>query len=90
MSLQEAKEEIAAKDKEITRILAAVKRYEELTEHYGFLYAKPPDGQRTGYPFCPICLEEKGFLINLACITTKHQETFACPKCKSDFGWISG
>jgi hypothetical protein len=88
VALQDAKEEIAAKDREIARILTTVKRCEDLTFYYGFHYVKNPDGHHTGEPFCPICLEEKGVLRNLARLTGKHQETYVCPKCKADFGWI--
>src|SRR6266852_2574140 len=60
ITLTEAKDEIADKDKTIERLKSLTKRVaSDLVNHKGHLYRKQPDSNEpAGNPFCDVCYQK--------------------------------
>ena|SRR5687768_1919098 len=81
-ALLEAKEAIAARDDEITRLKGALKRKEETIVVKGFPYQKGSDGTPRGRAFCSACIEKTGHFFRLSNVDHRYK----CPSCKADYG----
>lgn len=84
MILTEAKSDSAEKDEEITRLKKLQRRLEDETvEPYGYKYRKRKDGKQggAGNPFCEVCLQKEGLLIETATMAGKGITALQCPNC---------
>lgn len=87
-TLSEAKAEAAEKDEEISRLSKLQHRLvDDTVELYGYRYRKRTDGKgpAAGNPFCDVCLQKSGLLIE----TTHLREPgrpLQCPNCKAKYG----
>src|SRR5262249_41034444 len=85
MTLTDAKAEASEKDAEITRLKALQRRLAEDTiELYGYRYRKRTDGKppgATGNPFCDVCLQKNGLLIETAHVPGQGLIALKCPNC---------
>jgi uncharacterized coiled-coil protein SlyX len=83
LTLSEAQETIARKDKEIATLRENFRRSkEDLIESRGYLYRKASDGTPEGLPYCQRCLEVDGMLVR--CAELRGTEA-RCPQCKSEY-----
>jgi hypothetical protein len=92
MTLTEAKNDAAEKDGEIARLRNLQHRLaEDTVELYGYRYRKRMDGKppgAAGNPFCDVCLQKNGFLIETACVPGKGITALQCPNCKATYGGL--
>jgi hypothetical protein len=91
MTLTEAKGDAAEKDAEIVRLKKLQRRLEDETvELYGYRYRKRKDGKAggAGNPFCDVCLQKDGLLIETACVPGKGIQALQCPNCKATYGGL--
>jgi hypothetical protein len=89
MTLTEAKGDAAEKDSEIVRLKKLQHRVEDETvELYGYKYRKRKDGKAggAGNPFCDVCLQKNGLLIETANVPGKGIMALQCPNCKATYG----
>ncbi len=88
ITLTEARGEAAEKDAEIARLKELQRRLKDDTvELYGYKYRKRKDGKEggAGNPFCDVCLQKSGLLIE----TSRMHEVgrpLQCPNCKARYG----
>jgi hypothetical protein len=88
MTLTDAKSEAAEKDAEIDRLRKLQRRVEDETvESYGYKYRKRKDGKQggAGNPFCDVCFQKEGLLIETATIAGKGIQALQCPNCKGRY-----
>jgi hypothetical protein len=91
IALTEAQDEIAAKDKEITRLKDGLKFREEHTIIVrGRRYEKGSNEKPIGMPFCERCDAVDGILIRIAGNFTKEGYVAICPQCKANYGQEHG
>jgi hypothetical protein len=91
IALTEAQDEIAAKDKEITRLKDGLKFREERTIFVrGRRYEKGSNEKPIGMPFCERCDTVDGILIRIAGNFTKEGYVAICPQCKANYGQQHG
>src|SRR5262249_59090338 len=91
MTLTEAKSDAAEKDAEIARLKKLQRRLEgETVELYGYRYRKRKDGKEggAGNPFCDVCLQKDGLLIETAFVPGKGITALQCPNCKATYGGL--
>jgi hypothetical protein len=91
MILTEAKSDSAEKDEEITRLKKLQRRLEDETvELYGYKYRKRKDGKQggAGNPFCEVCLQKEGLLIETATIAGKGITALQCPNCNGRYDGV--
>jgi hypothetical protein len=91
ITLTEAKSDAAEKDEEIARLKKLQRRLEDETvELYGYRYRKRKDGKQggAGNPFCDVCLQKDGLLIETACVPGKGIQALQCPNCKATYGGL--
>ena len=91
MTLTEAKGDAAEKDAEIGRLKKLQRRLEDETvELYGYRYRKRKDGKvgGAGNPFCDVCLQKDGLLIETAFVHGKGIQELKCPNCKATYGGL--
>jgi hypothetical protein len=92
MTLTDAKVEAAEKDAEIVRLKEVGRRVvEETVEVDGYRYRKRIDGEEgvTGKPFCNVCLQKDGLLIETTYAHgsgLKGSVSLQCPNCKAWYG----
>jgi hypothetical protein len=89
--LTEAKGDAAEKDAEITRLKALQRRVtEETVELHGYRYRKRKDekGPAAGNPFCDVCFQKEGLLIETSFVPGKGIMALQCPHCKATYGQL--
>lgn len=89
ITLTDARSDAAEKDAEITRLKALQRRVaDETVELHGYRYRKRKDGNEggAGNPFCDVCFQKAGLLIETACIPGKGFTAVQCPNCKATYG----
>jgi hypothetical protein len=87
LTLTEAKREAADKDQEIGRLKKLQQRLaDETVELYGYRYRQRKDGKEggAGNPFCDVCLQKQGLLIET---THVHEpgRPLQCPSCRAKY-----
>lgn len=91
MTLTEAKSDAVEKDEEIVRLKKLQRRLADDTiELYGYRYRKRTDGKQggAGNPFCDVCLQKDGLLIETAFVHGKGIQELKCPNCKATYGGL--
>ena len=84
LALAEAKEDMAAKDKEIERLKAAFEAKAKLVKGPGdYEYIADEEGRPIGYPICPKCHETDGRILQLK-QNIKHNAG-QCPVCEKEY-----
>src|SRR5258708_3010714 len=89
LTLTEAKTDAAEKDAEITRLKTLQRRLtEDTVELYGYRYRTRSDGNEggAGNPFCGVCLQKDGLLIETAYVPGKGIMAVQYPNCKALYG----
>lgn len=80
LALAEAKDAMAAKDKEIERLKAAFESKAKLaTGDGGYSYFADDSGKPVGYPVCPKCEQVNGRIIQTK--ENEHSGKSRCPAC---------
>lgn len=92
LSLLDARDELRAKDTEISALKDTFSFVAEKTVVVrGMRYEKTPDGGPEGMPFCDRCEKIDGKLIRIAgTSTSKDGYKAVCPQCKADYGLQHG
>jgi hypothetical protein len=89
MTLTDARSDAAEKDAEIARLKGLQRRLaDETIELYGYRYRKRTDGKppgAAGNPFCDVCLQKDGLLIETTTIAGKGIMALQCPSCKGRY-----
>jgi rubrerythrin len=88
MTLTDAKSDAAEKDAEIARLKKLQRRLEDETvELYGYRYRKRKDGKEggAGNPFCDVCLQKDGLLIETAFVHGTGIQQLQCPNCNAKY-----
>jgi len=91
MTLTEASSDAVEKDAEIARLKKMQHRLtDETVEMYGYRYRKRKDGKgpAAGNPFCDVCYQKDGLLIETACVPGKGIMAVQCPNCKATYGGL--
>ena len=91
MTLTEAKSDAAEKDAEIARLKKLQRRVaEETVELCGYRYRKRKDGKEggAGNPFCDVCLQKEGVLIETSNVPGKGFGVQQCPNCKAVYSGL--
>jgi hypothetical protein len=91
MTLTEAKSDAAERDTEIARLKALQRRVmDETVELYGYRYRKRKDekGPAAGNPFCDVCLQKEGLLIETSFVPGTGIQVLRCPSCKATYGGL--
>jgi hypothetical protein len=91
VTLTDAKNDAAEKDAEIARLKKLQHRLtEETVELYGYRYRKRKDGKEggAGNPFCDVCLQKDGLLIETAFVPGKGMLALKCPNCEATYGGL--
>ncbi|MBR1283547.1 hypothetical protein JQ597_15975 [Bradyrhizobium sp. AUGA SZCCT0177] len=91
ITLTEANGDAAEKEAEIARLRKLQRRMEDETvELYGYRYRKRKDGKEggAGNPFCDVCLQKDGLLIETTCLPGKGILALQCPNCKAPYGGL--
>jgi hypothetical protein len=89
MTLTDAKSEATEKDAEIARLKGLQRRLaDDTVELYGYKYRKRTDGKQggAGNPFCDVCLQKNGLLIETANVPGKGFIAVQCPNCNATYG----
>jgi hypothetical protein len=89
ITLTDARSEATEKDAEIARLLKLHRRLADDTiELFGYRYRKSDkrDGP-AGNPFCPVCLQKEGVLLELA-DTTLPGRPLKCPNCNAVYAHL--
>jgi hypothetical protein len=87
IALIDAREELAAREKEIARLKDGLKFREDHTIIVqGRRYEKASNGQPIGMPFCDRCDTVDGLLIRIAETLSKDGYVAICPQCKANYG----
>lgn len=81
MALSDAKEELSSKHSEIEALKKKFARIADTVEVGGYKYSKGPNGEPKGAPFCPICEQKSGLMINI--IDFRSVEN--CPNCNGKY-----
>jgi hypothetical protein len=91
MTLTEARGDAGEKEAEIARLKKLQHRMEDETiELYGYRYRKRKDGKEggAGNPFCDVCLQKDGWLIETASVPGKGIQALQCPNCEATYGGL--
>jgi hypothetical protein len=83
MTLTDAKADASEKEVEIARLKALQRRIvDDTIELYGYRYRKSRthEGQPAGNPFCDVCFQKNGFLIETTHVHTPGRP-LKCPNC---------
>src|ERR1700730_6227501 len=91
LTLTDAKNDAVEKDEEIARLKKLQRRLaDETVELYGYRYRKRKDGKEggAGNPFCDVCLQKDGLLIETAFVHGKGIQELKCPNCKATYGGL--
>lgn len=86
MTLSDAREEIAEKDREIKRLRGDFAARDELKEYRGYKYKSDPVAPNgiNGTPICPRCETVDGRLIYTVAAHSVRGMGTSCPQCKVD------
>lgn len=94
IAILEAKDTIAGKDEELTKLRQAFAfKFEKTVAVRGFTYEQDSKGGPQGMPFCPRCETIDGRLIRIVGTRSKEKGggyVAMCPQCKADFGLAHG
>jgi hypothetical protein len=88
MTLTEARSDAGEKDAEIARLKKLQRRLEDETvELYGYRYRKRKDGKgpAAGNPFCDVCFQKEGLLIETAFVHGTGIQQLCCPNCTATY-----
>jgi len=88
MILTEARSDATEKDEEIIRLKKLQRRLaDETVELYGYKYRKREDGKEggAGNPFCDVCLQKDGLLIETAFVYGTGIQQLQCPNCEAKY-----
>jgi hypothetical protein len=88
MILTEARSDAKEKDEEIARLKKLPRRLaDETIELYGYRYRKRTDGKgaAAGNPFCDVCLQKDGLLIETAFVHGTGIQQLRCPNCAATY-----
>jgi hypothetical protein len=89
MTLTEAKSDAAEQDAEIDRLKKLQRRVlDDTIELYGYRYRKRTDGKppgAAGNPFCDVCFQKDGLLIETAFVHGTGIQQLRCPNCKATY-----
>jgi hypothetical protein len=91
MTLTDARSDAAEKDAEIARLKKLQHRLQDETvELYGYRYRKRKDGKQggAGNPFCDVCLQKDGLLIETAFVHGTGIQQLRCPNCKATYAGL--
>jgi hypothetical protein len=91
ITLTEAKGDATEKDAEIARLKKLQQRIaDETVELYGYRYRKRKDGNQggAGNPFCDVCLQKDGLLIETSNVPGKGIMVQQCPNCKAVYSGL--
>ncbi len=91
LTLIEAKTDASDKDQEIARLKKLHQRLaDDTVELYGYRYRKRKDGREggAGNPFCDVCFQKHGLLIETATMEGKGIMAPQCPNCKGRFDGV--
>jgi hypothetical protein len=91
MTLTDARSEAAEKNAEIERLKKLQRRLEDDTvELQGYRYRKRKDGKQggAGNPFCDVCFQKDGLLIETAQVVGKGIQALKCPNCKAEYAHL--
>lgn len=83
LAMVDLQDQLREKDAKIEDLTFALQKRAALVERYGHFY-EAHDGQPTGRPFCPVCVDAGRFIR----IEHHRGEGFSCPKCKGQFGRV--
>jgi hypothetical protein len=89
MALTDAKSDAAERDAEIAKLKALHRRLtDDTVELYGYRYRKSADGRwpAAGNPFCDVCFQKEGLLIETARLHDQSGVPLQCPNCKAKYG----
>jgi hypothetical protein len=84
-ALVDARDDIRALEMIVDQLKNTADRVESLVESQGFKYRKDHDGNPTGQPFCPRCLEVDRALVSLQFKQGLSDWFRACPQCKNEY-----
>jgi hypothetical protein len=89
MTLTDARTEVSDKDAEIERLKKLQRRVQDETiELYGYRYRKRTDGKppgAAGNPFCDVCLQKEGLLIETTHVHGTGIQQLRCPNCQATY-----
>ena len=88
-TLTDAKNELTEKDQEIAGLKKLHRRLtDETVELYGHRYRKRQDdkGPAAGNPFCDVCLQKEGLLMETTILPAEVGRPLQCPNCKAKYG----
>jgi hypothetical protein len=89
MTLTDARTEASDKDAEIERLKKLHRRVQDETiELYGYRYRKRTDGKppgAAGNPFCDVCLQKEGLLIETTHVHGTGIMQLRCPNCQATY-----
>jgi hypothetical protein len=88
MTLTDARSDAAEKDAEIARLKVLHRRAAgDTVELYGYRYRKRTDGKgpAAGNPFCDVCFQKDGLLIETAHLREAGRP-LQCPNCNAKYG----
>jgi preprotein translocase subunit SecD len=91
MTLTDARDELTGKDAEIARLKKMQQRVvDETVELYGYRYRKRKSGPglAAGNPFCDVCFQKEGLLIETSNVPGKGIMAQQCPNCKAVYGQL--
>jgi hypothetical protein len=81
-ALVEAHEALEANEKEMQRLLGAVRLKDQVVRYGDAYFSKASNGSPTGDPYCTFCFESDGRLLHLTDRDRNH--TRVCPGCKHE------
>jgi hypothetical protein len=84
IAMVDLQDELRERERTIAELRAALKAREETVKVGGFHFMSD-QGQPVGMPFCSVCIESGSFQR-----TTYGAGFTYCPKCKANFGRVSG
>jgi hypothetical protein len=86
LAISEVQETLIGKDKEIARLVQALKTKDEVIRHSDAYYLKGTDQQPSGDPFCSNCFEIDHVLVHINQNPQDRRQSI-CPNCKNVFNW---
>jgi hypothetical protein len=88
-TLTDARTEASEKDAEIARLKKLQRRLaDDTVELYGYRYRNRTDGKglgAAGNPFCDVCLQNDGLLIETAFVHGTGIQQLRCPNCQATY-----
>jgi hypothetical protein len=84
-ALIDAKQELSTKDEELKLLGDNFLVLKDTVETNGYRYDKKPDGQPTGHPYCPVCLQKDGYMFHTTLVWAEPGRPEQCPHCKAKY-----